>query len=113
QYSHDAAWRRRNPHKHHYSPAMCSELGACAAGAACPFAHSADEQNYHPTVYKTVMCPGDDKCGGHYCPYAHTAKELRAVLGADEGPAGADALALVAWAPGAGGVAALAADGRG
>uniref|UniRef100_A0A0G4HBZ8 Uncharacterized protein n=1 Tax=Chromera velia CCMP2878 TaxID=1169474 RepID=A0A0G4HBZ8_9ALVE len=51
----------------------------CPFRHACPFAHSREEQMYHPLMYKQVLCeihrqrPGS--CVRTYCPLAHSAEE--------------------------------------
>ncbi|CAK0796095.1 unnamed protein product [Prorocentrum cordatum] len=94
QYSHSAAPPRRNPTRHAYAPQLCPHAaawaegrgGGCARGELCPWAHSEDEVNYHPEVYKTRLCQGGSSCEDFYCPFAHSAAELR-----KQEPAGAAA----------------------
>mmetsp|Transcript_17243 Transcript_17243/g.29927 ORF Transcript_17243/g.29927 Transcript_17243/m.29927 type:complete len:734 (-) Transcript_17243:226-2427(-) len=78
QYSHDTAWLRRNPRKHNYSPQFCADhkRGCCSRGVNCQFAHSQDEELYHPSAYKRAICKGGATCGGYYCPFAHGDVEI-------------------------------------
>jgi len=76
QYSHTDR-PRRNPLKAKYGPTRCECPDSCAAGLECTFAHSRDEELYHPLMYKTSMCPGDPSCQGYYCPFAHHADDLK------------------------------------
>ncbi|KAL8444293.1 hypothetical protein Emag_005554 [Eimeria magna] len=66
QYSHDLRWTRRPPWKYTYSPELCRDLvfvtdgrgrtiakSNCKQKRNCRFAHTKEEQMYHPKVYKT------------------------------------------------------------
>jgi len=55
----------------------------CTRGADCTFAHSADELQPLPNLYKTKMCfdmAKNKQCQDPNCPYAHTRNELRNVV---------------------------------
>ncbi|PHJ20317.1 zinc finger (ccch type) motif-containing protein, partial [Cystoisospora suis] len=93
QYSHDLRWTRRPPWKYNYCPELCHDLqfvkdgrgrtiakSSCKQKRNCRFAHTKEEQVYHPKIYKTVMCKqfqGNSWCDRYYCPFAHTLAELR------------------------------------
>jgi len=85
QYSHCAALPRRNPTRHAYMPELCPYAaaaaegrgGGCAQGELCGLAHSLDEVNYHPMMYKTRLCQGGSACEDFCCPFAHSVAELR------------------------------------
>eukprot|EP00922_Rhytidocystis_sp_ex-Travisia-forbesii_P052234 GHVS01077514.1.p1 GENE.GHVS01077514.1~~GHVS01077514.1.p1 ORF type:complete len:464 (+),score=97.12 GHVS01077514.1:20-1411(+) len=49
----------------------------CTTGRACPYAHSKEEELYHPLVYKTEMCLSLQNCKRFFCPFAHNLGELR------------------------------------
>lgn len=87
QYSHTDR-PRRNPHKVTYAPRLCPNCDNCPKGAECDFAHTRDEELFHPAVYKTSPCPGGATCSGYYCPYAHNNDELRAREGNTSGSSG-------------------------
>ncbi|GIX62916.1 zinc finger, CCCH type domain-containing protein [Babesia caballi] len=94
-YSHNLYWARRCPFYLRdasilrYVPACCPdvELGpgsailknTCPRGNNCAFAHSLEEMNYHPLVYKTEIC-GQYREGGcrtYYCHKVHGLAEYR------------------------------------
>eukprot|EP00743_Colponemidia_sp_Colp-15_P000872 GILK01000963.1.p1 GENE.GILK01000963.1~~GILK01000963.1.p1 ORF type:complete len:792 (+),score=118.68 GILK01000963.1:80-2455(+) len=89
QYSHNLAWRRRNPRKVNYKPQMCPDLhflrgydktrvdNRCKRGRNCEYAHSKEEQMFHPLIYKTQLCEDWPHCPRYYCPFGHGDKELR------------------------------------
>ncbi|KAL8437738.1 hypothetical protein Efla_006630 [Eimeria flavescens] len=93
QYSHDLRWTRRPPWKYTYSPELCRDLvfvtdgrgrtiakSNCRQKRNCRFAHTKEEQMYHPKVYKTAMChqfTENGWCDRYYCPFAHSQAELR------------------------------------
>ncbi|KAL8272747.1 hypothetical protein Esti_003297 [Eimeria stiedai] len=93
QYSHDLRWTRRPPWKYTYSPELCRDLvfvtdgrgrtiakSNCKQKRNCRFAHTKEEQMYHPKVYKTAMChqfKENGWCDRYYCPFAHSEAELR------------------------------------
>lgn len=121
QYSHDLRWTRRPPWKYTYSPELCRDLvfvtdgrgrtiakSNCKQKRNCRFAHTKEEQMYHPHVYKTVRLVGSGLhsfqesrkhrvalisplqmicrqykengwCERYYCPFAHNESELRHV----------------------------------
>merc|ERR1712070_16323 len=72
-----------------YRPVMCSELtfkssdgkltvkNECKKGRKCPYAHTKEEQMYHPSLYKTQMCRQYPECDKTFCPFAHGVYELR------------------------------------
>jgi len=47
------------------------------------FAHTKEEQMYHPLVYKTQLCRDWPKCNKHFCPFSHGLSELRNPDGLD------------------------------
>ncbi|CAE7254211.1 unnamed protein product [Symbiodinium necroappetens] len=75
QYAHSVP--RRNPKHVSYSPEMCSSPATCHLGDACPKAHTVEECLYHPTMYRTQLCPEKKQCTMFYCPHAHAEEELR------------------------------------
>ncbi|KFG58872.1 zinc finger (CCCH type) motif-containing protein [Toxoplasma gondii RUB] len=93
QYSHDLRWTRRPPWKYNYCPELCHDLqfvkdgrgrtiakSSCKQKRNCKFAHTKEEQVYHPKMYKTIMCKQFQTnawCDRYYCPFAHTLSELR------------------------------------
>ncbi|PFH36774.1 zinc finger (CCCH type) motif-containing protein [Besnoitia besnoiti] len=93
QYSHDLRWTRRPPWKYNYCPELCHDLqfvkdgrgrtiakSTCKQKRNCKFAHTKEEQVYHPKMYKTIMCnqfQNNAWCDRYYCPFAHTLSELR------------------------------------
>ncbi|KAK2196744.1 bifunctional RING finger protein Unkempt-like/Zinc finger [Babesia duncani] len=94
-YSHNLYWARRCPFYLRdstilrYIPACCPdvELGesttvlrnTCPRGNNCSFAHSWEEINYHPLVYKTEICKDYrlGKCKTYYCHLVHGLAEFR------------------------------------
>ena len=97
--SHSALPRRRKPLLQHgrfsYIPTRCRYLldaRDCPKGAQCRFAHVTEEVIYHPSKYKTQLCPhaldGDGCCVGYgrHCAKAHGERDRRAaVYEAEEG----------------------------
>ncbi|KAF7458833.1 Zinc finger C3H1-type domain containing protein [Cryptosporidium felis] len=94
QYSHNIYWPRRcpfylsNESTIRYIPVLCpdiiikddeSSISHCNRGGGCPFAHSHEEINYHPLMYKTKICEefqrGD--CNTYYCHLIHGLAEKR------------------------------------
>ncbi|KAH8742070.1 hypothetical protein FG386_003397 [Cryptosporidium ryanae] len=94
QYSHNIYWPRRCPFylsnetTIRYIPVLCpdiiikedeSSISHCNRGGGCPFAHSFEEINYHPLIYKTKLCEhfqrGD--CSTYYCHLIHGLAERR------------------------------------
>ncbi|OII78247.1 zinc CCCH type domain-containing protein [Cryptosporidium andersoni] len=94
QYSHNVYWPRRcpfylsNANTIRYIPVLCpditikddeSSISRCTRGGGCPFAHSYEEINYHPLMYKTRICEqfqrGD--CTTYYCHLIHGLAERR------------------------------------
>lgn len=88
-YSHCLTWQRRNPNEHYYSPKLCPEIcfiknnekmnliRRCKKGKLCTFAHSKEEQLYHPLMYKTKECSLYPNCNRYYCPFSHGIKQIR------------------------------------
>eukprot|EP00915_Cephaloidophora_sp_WS-2016_P011638 GHVH01017023.1.p1 GENE.GHVH01017023.1~~GHVH01017023.1.p1 ORF type:complete len:340 (-),score=20.03 GHVH01017023.1:533-1552(-) len=90
-YTHCRTWARRNPSLYQYSASMCPHLKfqrniqgrmelsvcKCDRGRHCPYAHTMEEQMYHPEIFKTSMCRAYPDCDKRYCPFAHGKKELR------------------------------------
>ncbi len=80
-YYHSDSERRRpsiSSGKLVYASVMCPEVArkvSCPQGDACPYAHNEVERLFHPCTYRTVSCPTG--CGYSYCPFAHSAAELR------------------------------------
>lgn len=94
QYSHNIYWPRRcpfylsNQSTIRYIPVLCpdiiikedeSSISHCNRGGGCPYAHSYEEINYHPLMYKTKICEqfqrGD--CNTYYCHLIHGLAERR------------------------------------
>jgi len=81
-FSHCLVWPRRNPTVFEYSKQLCPEISfarvngkmkltqSCNEGRLCRFAHTKEEQLYHPDFYKTVPCHSS-KCQ-KYCPFLHS-----------------------------------------
>lgn len=86
-FSYHAAQRpRRVPlpdHSQHgwnYLPALCKHSKTCKFADNCYFAHSREEQNFHPLRFRVKFCKfaGSSNCAqGAHCPFAHNAGELR------------------------------------
>lgn len=94
-YSHNLYWARRCPFYLRdssilrYIPACCPdvELGpgsavlknTCPRGNNCSFAHSLEEMNYHPLIYKTELCKEYrvGRCKTYYCHMVHGLAEFR------------------------------------
>eukprot|EP01054_Gregarina_sp_Poly1_P007118 Gregarina_sp_Poly_1__7117@NODE_389_length_8981_cov_43_318600_g318_i0_p5_GENE_NODE_389_length_8981_cov_43_318600_g318_i0NODE_389_length_8981_cov_43_318600_g318_i0_p5_ORF_typecomplete_len143_score1_08Nab2p_Zf1/PF18260_1/1_4e03Nab2p_Zf1/PF18260_1/0_012Nab2p_Zf1/PF18260_1/0_45Nab2p_Zf1/PF18260_1/3_2e02zfCCCH_3/PF15663_5/8_8zfCCCH_3/PF15663_5/0_063zfCCCH/PF00642_24/51zfCCCH/PF00642_24/0_028zfCCCH/PF00642_24/25zf_CCCH_4/PF18345_1/2_9e03zf_CCCH_4/PF18345_1/0_06zf_CCCH_4/PF18345_1/1_8e03Torus/PF16131_5/ len=80
-HSHCLTWQRRNPLRVFYSPTLCPDIEfirrnsrmalvrRCTRGRSCPYAHSKEEELYHPMVYKTKMCKVFPHCKRHHCPF--------------------------------------------
>ncbi|EUD67000.1 hypothetical protein C922_02584 [Plasmodium inui San Antonio 1] len=53
----------------------------CPLGVECPLAHSTEEIDYHPLLYKTKRCEDymQAKCNRYYCPNLHGLAEQRKV----------------------------------
>lgn len=93
-HSHCQTWQRRNPTQYTYSSKLCPEIEfvkkgnrmtlvrRCSRGRGCTFAHSKEEELYHPSMYKTKMCNSHPNCTRYFCPFAHHWGELRKPLGA-------------------------------
>lgn len=90
-FSHCLSWSRRNPLKHAYRPQLCPNVkfeqidgkmkvtSNCLRGRMCMYAHTKEEQMYHPLVYKTQLCNffhQQKGCDKHFCPFAHGINEL-------------------------------------
>lgn len=83
--SHCTAWQRRNPTKYKYSSTICPDIGfsrkgakgrmslncRCRKGKHCEFAHTKEEELYHPDAYKTKKCNTFPNCKRFYCPFIH------------------------------------------
>ncbi|KAF7455876.1 Zinc finger C-x8-C-x5-C-x3-H type family protein [Cryptosporidium felis] len=88
-FSHCLTWQRRNPNDHYYSPKLCPEIcfvknnekmnliRRCKKGKLCTFAHSKEEQLYHPLMYKTKGCSLYPNCNRYYCPFSHGVEQIR------------------------------------
>lgn len=91
QYSHNTRWLRRCPFylsdldSLRYLPTMCPDRDPvtenCPRRHTCPFAHTQEEINYHPLVYKTKICAKfkEGECRAYYCYQAHLQSEIRTV----------------------------------
>ncbi|GIX64222.1 zinc knuckle domain containing protein [Babesia caballi] len=89
--SHCLTWQRRNPYEISYCPQLCPEIQfvkksrkmvlyrRCTRGKNCNFAHSKEEELYHPLVYKTKQCSAHPKCSRYFCPFVHAPSEMRDV----------------------------------
>eukprot|EP00375_Theileria_parva_P003409 XP_766091.1 hypothetical protein [Theileria parva strain Muguga] len=89
--SHCLTWQRRNPYEISYCPHLCPNIQfvkksrkmvlyrRCTRGKNCNFAHSKEEELYHPLVYKTKQCSSYPKCSRYFCPFIHEPSELRDV----------------------------------
>ena len=95
--SHSRLPRRRRPTllngRFNYLPTRCRYLPSssssddadtlCPQGVHCRFAHCTEEVIYHPSKYKTQLCPHrldeEGKCGGYgmHCAKAHGQGDLR------------------------------------
>ena len=95
--SHSRLPRRRRPTllngRFNYLPTRCRYLPSssssddadtlCPQGVHCRFAHCTEEVIYHPSKYKTQLCPHrldeEDKCSGYgmHCAKAHGQADLR------------------------------------
>lgn len=87
-HSHCQTWQRRNPNEYQYSPRLCPEIEfvkkgnkmtlvrRCSRGRGCMYAHSKEEELYHPSMYKTKLCNAQP-CTRYFCPFAHATAELR------------------------------------
>ncbi|CBZ54256.1 conserved hypothetical protein [Neospora caninum Liverpool] len=88
-HSHCLTWQRRNPYEIIYDPHLCpgiefrrsnskmSLIRHCTRGRSCTYAHSKEEELYHPLMYKTKICSVFPNCDRHYCPFAHSVDEIR------------------------------------
>lgn len=63
----------------------------CPHGVACPLAHGAKEQLYHPHFYKTSPCSDPNCRRGPLCAFTHGEDDIRKLMG--------DAFAKVARKP--------------
>lgn len=92
QYSHNIEWTRRPLWKYNYTPQLCHFVynvqpdgktkklqHSCCLHRQCPFAHSYEEQIYHPKVYKRISCERfiRNECYRYYCPFAHGTVDLQ------------------------------------
>ncbi|EZG58339.1 hypothetical protein GNI_094930 [Gregarina niphandrodes] len=87
--SHCLTWQRRNPLLFFYSATLCPEIEfirrnnrmtlvrKCNRGRQCPYAHSKEEELYHPMIYKTKLCRAQPNCKRYFCPFAHSPAELK------------------------------------
>ncbi|KAF8822288.1 zinc finger (CCCH type) motif-containing protein [Cardiosporidium cionae] len=88
-HSHCLTWQRRDPYIAHYSSKQCPDIQfvkkgskmclnrRCNRGRSCSYAHSKEEELYHPLMYKTKLCATFPACTRFYCPFAHSQGELR------------------------------------
>ncbi|CRG98901.1 zinc finger protein, putative [Plasmodium relictum] len=58
-----------------------TNINKCPLGVECPLAHSIDEIDYHPLVYKTKRCENykQANCNRYYCPNLHGLAEQRKI----------------------------------
>ncbi|SBT74993.1 zinc finger protein, putative [Plasmodium malariae] len=58
-----------------------TNIHKCPLGVECPLAHSKDEIEYHPLVYKTKRCENykHANCNRYYCPNLHGLAEQRKI----------------------------------
>ncbi|SBS82543.1 zinc finger protein, putative [Plasmodium ovale curtisi] len=58
-----------------------TNINKCPLGVECPLAHSVEEIDYHPLVYKTKKCEyyKHAKCNRYYCPNLHGLAEQRKI----------------------------------
>ena len=90
-------WQRRNPSVHPYQDKMCQFISTagdqhvssgpffineCPRGVACEYAHSTEELLYHPSRYKSKVCPAlSSRPGGcrlgDVCPDLHPPDSAR------------------------------------
>lgn len=87
--SHCLSWCRRNPYDIYYKARLCPFVvfrredtqtrvkNFCNRRRFCPYAHTKEEQMYHPAVYKTKLCRVHPRCSRIYCPFAHGVQEMR------------------------------------
>jgi hypothetical protein len=59
-------------------------LERCPFGMACPMAHGAKEQFYHPKFYKTCPCSDANCKRGPLCAFSHGETDRRPKLGDEE-----------------------------
>ncbi|KFG60849.1 putative zinc finger, CCCH type domain protein [Toxoplasma gondii RUB] len=59
------------------SNSKMSLIRHCTRGRSCTYAHSKEEELYHPLMYKTKICSVFPSCDRHYCPFAHSVEEIR------------------------------------
>uniref|UniRef100_A0A0G4ICU3 C3H1-type domain-containing protein n=1 Tax=Chromera velia CCMP2878 TaxID=1169474 RepID=A0A0G4ICU3_9ALVE len=88
-HSHCLAWQRRNPMQYYYTSELCPNIcfvrngekmkliNSCNLGKNCTYAHSKEEQLYHPLNYKTKRCTSAGSCKRCFCPFAHEDSEIR------------------------------------
>ena len=74
--------RRRRPLYYkgewNYYPIECKQPKDHARDEQCEYAHNCEEINYHPLVYKTMLCEGEEgECNIRFCFKAHKEEELR------------------------------------
>ncbi|KAL7069049.1 hypothetical protein ACR3K2_05820 [Cryptosporidium serpentis] len=96
-YSHCSAWQRRNPYKYKYSSVKCPDIDflrkgikgrmslacRCRKGRICPYAHTKEEELYHPDTYKTKICNSYPDCKRYYCPFSHGEDDIRNTINQD------------------------------
>ncbi len=85
--SHNIYPQRRSPvviyQEFNYIAKKCQHFPRCESGVHCKYAHNALELCFHPSLYKTQMCPFDTNEQGlcvqfnSYCAKAHDVNELR------------------------------------
>jgi hypothetical protein len=78
---HTAAQQRRDPYSHFYLPEACSmQFKGCPQGPQCRYSHTVNERQYHPILYRTLLCQTSAckrDCGVRaVCPLAHSVAEV-------------------------------------
>lgn len=86
-YSHCPIWPRRNLDNVEYCSKLCKNVrfrriksqgshakmkleNSCMEGRICQYAHSKEEQLYHPEMYKSIPCTQYPHCQ-KFCPFIH------------------------------------------
>lgn len=89
QYSHNFSWPRRCPvmlnqrDRLRYRPELCPVIGAhmdhsvCQNGRECSYAHTTEEVDFHPSIYKTRPCDAKGKCHQFFCTRYHNKYEQK------------------------------------
>lgn len=79
--SHCLSWCRRDPYNIPYRARLCPFVifrreqrqtrvkNFCNRRRWCPYAHTKEEQMYHPSIYKTKLCRIHPHCSRACCPF--------------------------------------------